>query len=132
MSQPLIPLQQMAEPLLDVQEMQIWLEKAVVWGQADSPDAQKDTCLHLSRLRDFLRQLLTYIHNTVSGCRQKLNSYLCNYSMCSPCYNYTNLDSNASIQYILYSPRWLLSPMKLVVSTKRNILQAPHILPTTK
>ncbi|XP_053182082.1 Fanconi anemia group C protein [Scomber japonicus] len=66
MSQPLVLLQQKAEPLLDVQEMQLWLEKAVAWGQADSPDAQKDTCLHLSRLRDFLQQLLTHIHNTSS------------------------------------------------------------------
>lgn len=81
MSQPLILLQQKAEPLLDVQEMQLWLEKAVAWGQADSPDAQKDTCLHLSRLRDFLQQLLTHIHNTVSRYREKLKSYLHSYSI---------------------------------------------------
>ncbi|XP_033475849.2 Fanconi anemia group C protein isoform X1 [Epinephelus lanceolatus] len=61
--QPLIQLQQTTEPLLHVQEMQIWLDKAVAWGQADSPDTQRDTCLHLSRLRDFLQQLLTHINN---------------------------------------------------------------------
>ncbi|KAM7416045.1 hypothetical protein PAMA_018223 [Pampus argenteus] len=66
MSQPLIPPQQMAEPLLDVQEMQLWLEKVVSWGQADRPDKQKDTCLHLIRLRGFLQQLLTHIDNTSS------------------------------------------------------------------
>ncbi|XP_044230385.1 Fanconi anemia group C protein [Thunnus albacares] len=66
MSQPLIPLQQMAEPSLDVQEMQLWLEKAVAWGQADSPDTRKDTCQHLSRLGDFLQQLQTHIHNMSS------------------------------------------------------------------
>lgn len=71
--QPLIQLQQMAEPLLNVQEMQFWLDKAVAWGQADSPDTQKDTCLHLSRLRDFLQQLLTHINNMVSRCSEKLS-----------------------------------------------------------
>lgn len=73
MSQPLIPLQQVAEPLLVVQEMQLWLEKAVAWGEADSPDAQKDTCLHLSRLRDFLQQLFTHIDNMVSRYSEMLN-----------------------------------------------------------
>uniref|UniRef100_A0A667XBQ5 FA complementation group C n=2 Tax=Myripristis murdjan TaxID=586833 RepID=A0A667XBQ5_9TELE len=61
MSQPLIEPQ--TEPLLDVQEMQFWLGKVVAWGQADSPETQKDTCLHLSRLRDFLQLLLTHISN---------------------------------------------------------------------
>uniref|UniRef100_A0A3P8S3B4 FA complementation group C n=1 Tax=Amphiprion percula TaxID=161767 RepID=A0A3P8S3B4_AMPPE len=48
------------------QEMQFWLDKAVAWGQADSPDTQKDTCLHLNRLRDFLQQLLAHINNMSS------------------------------------------------------------------
>ncbi|XP_068560292.1 Fanconi anemia group C protein isoform X2 [Cebidichthys violaceus] len=61
--QPLIQLQQAAEPPLDVQEMRFWLDKAVAWGQADT---QKDTTLHLSRLRDFLQQLLTHINNMSS------------------------------------------------------------------
>ncbi|XP_008282273.1 Fanconi anemia group C protein [Stegastes partitus] len=64
--QPLSQPQQTAEPLLNVQEMQFWLDKAVAWGQADSPDTQKDTCLHLNRLRDFLQQLLTHINNVSS------------------------------------------------------------------
>ncbi|XP_041793135.1 Fanconi anemia group C protein [Chelmon rostratus] len=64
--QPLMQLQQTAEPLLKVQEMQFWLDKAVAWGQADRPDTQKDTCLHLRRLRDFLQQLLTHINNMSS------------------------------------------------------------------
>uniref|UniRef100_A0A672GIB1 FA complementation group C n=1 Tax=Salarias fasciatus TaxID=181472 RepID=A0A672GIB1_SALFA len=46
--------------------MQFWLDKAVAWSQADGPDSQRDTCLHLSRLRDFLQQLLTHIHNMSS------------------------------------------------------------------
>ncbi len=62
--EPLIP--QTAEPLLDTQEVQLWLDKAVAWGQAESPDTQRETCLHLSKLRDFLQQLLTHINNTVS------------------------------------------------------------------
>ncbi|XP_059192485.1 Fanconi anemia group C protein [Centropristis striata] len=61
--QPLIQLQQSTDPLPNVQEMQFWLDKAVAWGQADSADTQKDTCLHLSRLKDFLQQLLTHINN---------------------------------------------------------------------
>ncbi|XP_031712476.1 Fanconi anemia group C protein isoform X1 [Anarrhichthys ocellatus] len=61
--QPLIQLQQTAEPPLNVQEMRFWLDKAVAWGQADT---QKDTSLHLSRLRDFLQQLLTHINNMSS------------------------------------------------------------------
>ncbi|XP_038558540.1 Fanconi anemia group C protein [Micropterus salmoides] len=61
--QPLTKCQQTAEPLLNVQEMQFWLNKAVAWSQADSPDTQKDTCLHLSRLRDFLQHLLTHSNN---------------------------------------------------------------------
>ncbi|KAG7223377.1 hypothetical protein INR49_032204 [Caranx melampygus] len=62
--QPLI--QQTTEPLLNVQEMKFWLDKAVAWGQADSPDTQRDTGLHLSRLSSHLQQLLTHINNTRS------------------------------------------------------------------
>ncbi|XP_005722434.1 Fanconi anemia group C protein [Pundamilia nyererei] len=62
LSQPL----QTEEPLLNDQEMQFWLDKAVAWGQADSPDTQKDTCLHMSRLRDFLHQLLTQVNSMSS------------------------------------------------------------------
>ncbi|CAJ1069005.1 LOW QUALITY PROTEIN: Fanconi anemia group C protein [Xyrichtys novacula] len=54
------------EPLLNIQQMQFWLDKAATWGQAESPDLQKDTCLHLSRLRDFLQQLLTHIESMSS------------------------------------------------------------------
>lgn len=62
--EPMSQLQQTTE--LIVQEMQFWLDKAVAWGQADSPDAQKDTCHHLNRLRDFLQLLLMYINNMSS------------------------------------------------------------------
>ncbi|XP_076021215.1 Fanconi anemia group C protein [Genypterus blacodes] len=64
--QPPTQAQQGAEPLLSVQEMQFWLGKAVAWGQVESPDAQKDTCLHMSRLKDFLQLLLTHISNMCS------------------------------------------------------------------
>lgn len=64
--QSLNQLQQTSEPLPDLQEMQFWLDKAVAWGQADSPDAQKDSSLHLSRLKEFLQQLLTHISSMVS------------------------------------------------------------------
>lgn len=64
--QSLNQLQQTSEHLLDAQEMHFWLDKAVAWGQADSPDTQKDSYLHLSRLKEFLQQLLTHINNMVS------------------------------------------------------------------
>ncbi|KAM4576807.1 Fanconi anemia group C protein isoform 2-T2 [Odontesthes bonariensis] len=66
--EPVSKFQQAAEPhsLLNVQEMQFWLDKAVAWGEADSPHTQKDTCLHLNRLGNFLQQLLIYINNMSS------------------------------------------------------------------
>lgn len=66
MSQLQQQLQEIAEPLLSIQELHFWLEKAVAWGQADTADTQRDTCMHLSRLRDFIQQLLTHINNVVS------------------------------------------------------------------
>jgi len=65
--QPPIQIPLAAGPLLDVQEMRFWLDKAVAWGQADRPGTRKDTALHLSRLRDFLQQLLTFINSVVSN-----------------------------------------------------------------
>uniref|UniRef100_A0A665X6F4 FA complementation group C n=1 Tax=Echeneis naucrates TaxID=173247 RepID=A0A665X6F4_ECHNA len=56
----------MTKPLLNVQDMQIWLDKVVAWGQTDSPDTQKDTSLHLKKLSSYLRELLTHINNTSS------------------------------------------------------------------
>lgn len=55
-----------ADPLLTAQEMQFWLDKAVAWGQAETVEAQRDTCQHLSRLRDFIQQLLKHINSMVS------------------------------------------------------------------
>lgn len=51
---------------MDVQGMQQWLDKVMAWGQADNPNHQRDICLHLSRLRDFLQKLLTYINRMSS------------------------------------------------------------------
>lgn len=68
----MFPLQQQphmedsADPLVAVQEMQFWLDKAVAWGQAETGEAQRDTCQHLSRLRDFIQQLLQRINSMVS------------------------------------------------------------------
>lgn len=55
-----------ADLLLTVQEMQFWLDKAVAWGQAATVETQRDTCQHLSRLRDFIQQLLKHINSMVS------------------------------------------------------------------
>ncbi|CAL8344966.1 unnamed protein product [Lota lota] len=52
-------------PLVDAQEVRFWMEKAVD-GVAGSPEIQRDTCLHLGRLRDFLQGLLKHIHNMSS------------------------------------------------------------------
>ena len=51
-------------PLVDAQQVQFWMEKAVE-GMAGGPEVQRDICLHLGRLRDFLQWLLTHIHNMV-------------------------------------------------------------------
>ncbi|XP_068617090.1 Fanconi anemia group C protein [Brachionichthys hirsutus] len=64
--QPVIQLQQMAELMLNIPDVQLWLNKAVAWGRADSQDTQRDTCLHLSRLKDFLQKLLSDINNKSS------------------------------------------------------------------
>uniref|UniRef100_A0A8C5GJH9 Uncharacterized protein n=1 Tax=Gouania willdenowi TaxID=441366 RepID=A0A8C5GJH9_GOUWI len=44
-----------ANPSLDAEDLQFWLDKAVAWGQFNSLGTHKDTCLHFSRLRDFLQ-----------------------------------------------------------------------------
>lgn len=59
-----LQLQIQLQPL--VQELQFWLDKAVAWGQADGRDARRDTCLHLSGLKDFIPQLVTHINDVVS------------------------------------------------------------------
>ncbi|KAJ7993968.1 hypothetical protein DPEC_G00261070 [Dallia pectoralis] len=48
------------------QEVAFWLGKAIEWGQAESPDSQTDTCVHLGPLRDFLQLLLTQLHTQSS------------------------------------------------------------------
>ncbi|KAM3610924.1 uncharacterized protein V6R79_010600 [Siganus canaliculatus] len=59
-------LEPLNQPQLSSQEMQFWLDKAVAWGQADSPDSRRDTCLHLGRLKGFLQLLLTHISSMSS------------------------------------------------------------------
>ncbi|XP_075905600.1 Fanconi anemia group C protein isoform X2 [Nelusetta ayraudi] len=51
---------------LTVEEMQFWLDKAVAWGETHSAESQRDTCLHLGRLRGFVQQLLTHIDRASS------------------------------------------------------------------
>ena len=84
--EPVSKLQPAVEPhiLLNVQEMQFWLDKAVAWGQADSPHTQKDTCLHLNKLGNFLQQLLIHINSMVSRFREKLSSFSHRY-FCDMC-----------------------------------------------
>ncbi|XP_062418157.1 Fanconi anemia group C protein isoform X2 [Pungitius pungitius] len=65
--QPPMQLPQTAQAAPSVQDTRFWLDKAVCWGQAGGPaDAHKDTSVHLSRLKDFLQQLLTHINDTSS------------------------------------------------------------------
>lgn len=60
---------QTSEPPLAMEEMHFWLDKAVTWDQSHSAESQTDTCLHLSKLRAFLQQLLTLIDQAVSNYR---------------------------------------------------------------
>uniref|UniRef100_A0A3B5L3D8 FA complementation group C n=1 Tax=Xiphophorus couchianus TaxID=32473 RepID=A0A3B5L3D8_9TELE len=45
-------------------QMPFWLEKAIAWGQTDTPHTRNDISLHLKRLRDFLQQLLSEISSS--------------------------------------------------------------------
>lgn len=54
-------------PLTMEEEMRFWLDKAVAWDQSRSPESHTDTCLHLSKLRAFLQQLLALIDQAVSN-----------------------------------------------------------------
>ncbi|KAK7812045.1 hypothetical protein U0070_018605 [Myodes glareolus] len=38
-------------------DCQFWLQKLSVWEQASSKETQQDTCLHLSRFQEFLKQM---------------------------------------------------------------------------
>ncbi|KAL1785030.1 Fanconi anemia group C protein isoform X1 [Sigmodon hispidus] len=38
-------------------DYQFWLQKLSVWEQASSKETQQDTCLHLSRFQEFLKQM---------------------------------------------------------------------------
>ncbi|XP_049999389.1 Fanconi anemia group C protein isoform X1 [Alexandromys fortis] len=38
-------------------DYQFWLQKFSVWEQASSKETQQDTCLHLSRFQEFLKQM---------------------------------------------------------------------------
>ncbi|KAM4745627.1 Fanconi anemia group C protein isoform 2-T2 [Anableps anableps] len=61
-----LQVQQTAQCFPNDQEMSFWLDKAIAWDQPDSPNTRKDISLHLNRLRDFLKQLLTEINNESS------------------------------------------------------------------
>ncbi|XP_075825500.1 Fanconi anemia group C protein isoform X4 [Microtus pennsylvanicus] len=38
-------------------DYQFWLQKLSIWEQASSKETQQDTCLHLSRFQEFLKQM---------------------------------------------------------------------------
>ncbi|XP_067087465.1 Fanconi anemia group C protein [Osmerus mordax] len=59
-------LRAQADPRVGAQEESFWLGKAVEWGQAKSPESQRDACLHLARLRAFLHTVLARINATSS------------------------------------------------------------------
>ncbi|CAL1615547.1 unnamed protein product [Knipowitschia caucasica] len=56
----------MSEPIVEVQELQRWLDTVKTWDQTDGTITRKDVCLHLRPLRDFLNKLHSYIHSTRS------------------------------------------------------------------
>ncbi|XP_051498918.1 Fanconi anemia group C protein [Apus apus] len=43
-----------------------WLDKAIKWGQATTLESQKDVCLHLPQLQEFLRQICETLKHTDS------------------------------------------------------------------
>lgn len=51
-------LSEMAQEPADLaSDYQFWLQKLSAWEQASSKETQRDTCLHLSRFQEFLRQM---------------------------------------------------------------------------
>uniref|UniRef100_A0ABI7WIT2 FA complementation group C n=1 Tax=Felis catus TaxID=9685 RepID=A0ABI7WIT2_FELCA len=38
-------------------DYQFWMQKLSLWDQASTLETQKDTCLHLPRFQEFLRQM---------------------------------------------------------------------------
>uniref|UniRef100_A0A674HNP1 FA complementation group C n=1 Tax=Taeniopygia guttata TaxID=59729 RepID=A0A674HNP1_TAEGU len=45
------------DPTVPKLNFEYWLDKAVEWGQATTLESQKDVCLHLPQLQEFLHQL---------------------------------------------------------------------------
>ncbi|KAM9213239.1 Fanconi anemia group C protein [Leptosomus discolor] len=43
-----------------------WLDKAIEWGQATTLESQRDVCLHLPQLQDFLHQIYETLKHTDS------------------------------------------------------------------
>lgn len=47
-------------------DYQFWLQKLSVWEQASSKETQQDTCFHLSRFQEFLKQMYEILKEMVS------------------------------------------------------------------
>ncbi|KAL4630062.1 Fanconi anemia group C protein [Arapaima gigas] len=52
--------------LFTEQLVEFWMNKAVEWGQAETPTVQFDVALHLAKLRSFLQDVLQKLHATSS------------------------------------------------------------------
>uniref|UniRef100_A0A3B5LAS5 FA complementation group C n=1 Tax=Xiphophorus couchianus TaxID=32473 RepID=A0A3B5LAS5_9TELE len=50
--------------LVETNQMPFWLEKAIAWGQTDTPHTRNDISLHLKRLRDFLQHIQQFSSTT--------------------------------------------------------------------
>lgn len=48
-----------------------WLDKAIEWGQVTTLESQKDVCLHLPQLQEFLRQTYETLKHMVSDFKKK-------------------------------------------------------------
>lgn len=55
-------------PTLD---FKYWLDKAVEWGQGTTLETQKDVCLHLPQLQEFLQQTYETLKHMVSDFKRK-------------------------------------------------------------
>lgn len=69
-----------------------WLDKAIEWGQATTLESQKDVCLHLPQLQEFLHQVYETLKHMVSDFKRKSDLFWrCTQKQSAPC-----LDKNRS------------------------------------
>lgn len=69
-----------------------WLDKAIEWGQANTLESQKDVCLHLPQLQEFLLQTYETLKQMVSDFKRK-NDLFCRQPKKKICHVWTKKES---------------------------------------